>query len=120
MRFLYLKVALSVLSVVACAQNASNLPKSQPPKTWFDPQTGHRIVRISDEPNSASLYFNENAYTADGKGMVYSTPQGISVVDLSIFKTRSVVTGRVRIVNTGRKNQTVYYVKNDDHSLYVT
>ncbi|HEX4748621.1 MAG TPA: oligogalacturonate lyase family protein [Bryobacteraceae bacterium] len=120
MRFRYLKTVLSVFSVVACAQDASNLPKSQPPKTWFDVQTGHRIVRISDEPNSASLYFNGNAYTADGKGMVYSTPNGISVVDLSNFKTRSVVTGRVRIVNTGRKNQTVYYVKNDDHSLYVT
>ncbi len=113
-------VSASLLTALAgFAQEKSNASAANPPKTWIDPDTGHRVIRISDEPNSASLYFNENAYTPDGKEMVYSTPNGISVVDLSTFKTRSVVTGRVRIVNTGRKNQTVYYIKNEDHSLYV-
>jgi oligogalacturonide lyase len=107
-----------LLSPFVIAQQASNPPKT-PPKTWTDPDTGHRVIRISDEPNSASLYFNENAYTPDGKEMVYSTPNGISVVDLASLKTRPVVSGSVRIVNAGRKNQTVYYIKNDDHSLYV-
>ena len=40
---------------------------AEPPKTWIDPDTGHRVVRLTDEPNSASLYFNQNGYTADGK-----------------------------------------------------
>jgi len=26
-----------------------------PPKSWLDPDTGHRIYRLTDEPNSASL-----------------------------------------------------------------
>lgn len=34
-----------------------------PPKSWVDPDTGHRIVRLTDEPGSASLYFNQNAYS---------------------------------------------------------
>ena len=53
-----------------------------PPKTWIDPDTGHRVVRLTDEPNSASLYFNQNGYTADGRKMVYTTPDGISALDL--------------------------------------
>ena len=50
---------------------------AEPPKTWIDPDTGHRVVRLTDEPNSASLYFNQNGYTADGRKMVYTTPEGI-------------------------------------------
>ena len=84
---------------------------ADPPKTWIDPDTGHRVVRLTDEPGSASLYFNQNGYTADGKRLVYTTPAGISVLDLATRKTRSVVNGRVRLIDAGRKNQRVYYIR---------
>lgn len=90
------------------------------PKTWVDPNTGHRVIRLTNEPGSASLYFNVPAFTADGKEMVYTTPDGISVLDLATSKTRPVVRGRVRIVSTGHKTQNVYYMKFEDHSLYAT
>jgi len=89
-----------------------------PPRTWIDPDTGHRIVRLTDEPGSASLYFNQNGYTGDLKKMVYTTPQGISVMDLASHETRPVVTGRVRIVVTGRRTQNVYYIR--DNTVYAT
>jgi oligogalacturonide lyase len=76
-----------------------------------DPDTGHRVVRLTDEPGSASLYFNQNGYTADGKKMVYTTPGGISVLDLESHATKKVVEGRVRVIVTGRKTQQVYYLK---------
>jgi oligogalacturonide lyase len=79
-----------------------------PPKSWIDPDTGHRVLRITDEPNSASLYFNDHAYTSDGKGMVYTTPAGISVVDLQTFRSKAVVKGRVRVIVAGAKTQNVY------------
>jgi oligogalacturonide lyase len=85
--------------------------QTEPPKTWIDPDTGHRIVRLTNEPGSASLYFNQNGYTADGKGMVYTTPEGISVLDLQTHAAKQVVKGRVRIIVTGRKTQNVYYIK---------
>src|SRR6476646_3477706 len=86
---------------------------AEPPKTWIDPDTGHRIVRLTEEPGSASLYFNQNGYTADGKKMVYTTPGGISVLNLETHAAKSVVAGRVRIIVTGRKTQNVYYLKGD-------
>jgi oligogalacturonide lyase len=62
-----------------------------PPKTWVDKDTGHRIWRVSDEPNSGAFYFNVNAYTPDHKQMVYNSPQGIHVLDLATMKTGMLV-----------------------------
>ncbi|MGH9659612.1 MAG: oligogalacturonate lyase family protein, partial [Bryobacteraceae bacterium] len=80
-----------------------------PPESWIDPDTGHRVIRLTTEPGSASLYFNQNGYTADGKRLVFTTPNGISVLDLATRKTRRVVEGRVRMIDAGRRNQRVYY-----------
>ena len=87
--------------------------QSPPPKTWIDPDTGHRVVRLTDEPGSASLYFNQNGYTADNKKLIYTTPNGISVLNLETHATKPVVTGSVKVIVTGRKTQNVYYLKND-------
>ncbi len=81
----------------------------QPPTSWIDPDTGHRVVRLTREPGSASLYFNQNGYTADGKKLVYSTPGGISVLDLATQEARQIVAGRVRLIEAGRKTQRIYY-----------
>ncbi len=94
-----------------CAAALSMAAAQQPPKTWIDPDTGHRVVRLTDEPGSASLYFNQNGYTADGKKMVFTTPAGISVLDLKTYATKAVVAGPVRVIVTGRKTQNVYYIK---------
>jgi oligogalacturonide lyase len=89
-----------------------------PPKSWIDPDTGHRIVRLTDEPGSASLYFNQNGYTASGKKLVYTTRGGISVLDLQTRQTRQVVEGRVRLIDAGRKSERVYYTR--DGAVYST
>lgn len=108
---------LKALSFFAAVSLAAAPPKS-PPKSWVDPDTGHRIIRITDEPGSASLYFNDNAYTSNGKEMVYTTPNGISVLDLKTFASRPVVEGKVRIIVAGFKTQNVYYIK--DGALFAT
>ena len=81
---------------IACLLVISALWAGELPKSWIDPDTGHRVVRLTEEPGSASLYFNQNGYTADGKKLVYTTPDGISVFDLATHKAKPVVKGRVR------------------------
>ncbi|HVS73602.1 MAG TPA: oligogalacturonate lyase family protein [Phycisphaerae bacterium] len=94
-------------------------PAQEPPRTWIDPDTGHRIHRITDEPNSTGFYFNINAYTPDGKTMVYSAPDGIHAVDLPTLKTRLVVPGsNLHAVVVGHKTNTVFFTKTDEHALY--
>jgi oligogalacturonide lyase len=86
------------------------LAADAPPKEWFDPGTGHRIVRLSDEPGSESFYFNVNPFTPDGKKMVFTSPTGIYVIDLATRKIEKVVDGqRLRVIMVGRKTGQVYY-----------
>jgi oligogalacturonide lyase len=94
------------------------LAQDEPPTSWIDPDTGRRVVRLTREPGSASLYFNQNGYTAGGKYLVYSTPAGISVLDLKSQQARQVVAGRVRLIEAGRTSQRVYYIR--EGSLYAT
>ena len=99
-----------LITAVLILPLAAQAPKD-PPKSWIDPDTGHRVVRLTDEPGSASLYFNQNGYSADGKKLVYTTADGISVFDLATTATKPVVKGKVRIIVTGRKSQSVYYTR---------
>lgn len=83
----------------------------EPPREWIDPDTGHRVVRLSDEPGSGSLYFNQNGYTSDGRKLIYTSPNGIHALDLGSRTSKLVVAGRVRVIEAGRKTMNVYYVK---------
>jgi len=81
------------------------------PREWVDPDTGHRVVRLSDEPGSQSLYFHQNAYTPDGTKLVITTPTGLSTIDLKTLAIDKVLDGRVNLIMTGRKSGDAYYVK---------
>jgi oligogalacturonide lyase len=84
--------ALVFLALPFATQAQDGAPTGQlPPKTWVDKDTGHRVWRISDEPNSGAFYFNVNAYTPDHKQMVYNSPEGIRVLDLATMKTSMLV-----------------------------
>lgn len=117
MRFYLTAAGGALLAAGLAAQTGSTpavRPDTQPPpKTWIDPDTGHRVVRLTDEPGSASLYFNQNGYTADGRELLYTTPNGISVLNLATHATKPIVTGNVRVIVTGRKTQNVYYLRGD-------
>ena len=92
--------------------------QEQPPAEWVDPSTGHRIVRLSDEPGSASLYFHQNAYSADGELIVVTKREGLSVINLRTRKNRPLVEGHVSHVVVGRKTRQVFYIKDD--TIYAT
>ncbi|PYS72263.1 MAG: oligogalacturonate lyase [Acidobacteria bacterium] len=94
-------IALGALSVMA-----QDLPRE-----WVDPDTGHRVIRLSDEPGSASLYFHQNAYTPDGEKLIITTPTGLSTINLKTRAIEKVVDGRVNVIITGRKSGDIYYLK---------
>ena len=85
---------------------------------WVEPATGHRVVRLSREAGSASLYFHQNAYSADGRKLVLSTPGGLSTVNLATREIEQVVAGRVGVLVTGRKTGQVYYTR--DGAIFAT
>ena len=92
---------------------------TEPPREWIDPDTGHRVVRLSDEPGTASLYFHQNAYSPDGKKIVVTTPEGISTIELATRRIEPVVTGKVRVIVVGRKSGDVYYSQSVDGKNWI-
>lgn len=104
----------------AAPEAPSAVTGTEPPTAWIDPDTGHRVIRLTREPGSASLYFNENGYTPDGKRMIYTTGSGISLLDLTTYETRQVVKGEVRVIMMGHKTPTLYYLKTQENALYST
>jgi len=93
---------------------------SEPPTEWIDAATGHRVIRLSKEPGSASLYFHQNAYTPQGDKLIISTPGGLSTVNLKTREIELVVPaarygmGSSAGIEVGRKTRNVYYQRNVD------
>ena len=93
---------------------------TEPPTSWIDSDTGHRVVRLTREPGSDSFYFNYNSYTPDGKKMAYSTPGGISVLNLATLEAKQLVTGTAKTIIVGSKTPTLYYTKPTDDPYFST
>jgi oligogalacturonide lyase len=101
----------------------TRLPSAEPPSEWIDPDTGHRVIRLSQEPGSASLYFNQNACTAEGDKMVITTPGGIAAVNLKTREIETLVAKRpgteLKIIEVGRKSRQVYYTEGTGSNVVV-
>jgi oligogalacturonide lyase len=112
---------LAVLRTSAADVPATNAPAStEPPTSWIDPDTGHRIIRLTREPGSDSFYFNVNGYTPDGKRMAYTTPNGVSVLNLETLQATQLVTGPARPIVVAHKTPTLYYTRATKDPFYST
>jgi oligogalacturonide lyase len=88
-----------------------------PPASWVDKDTGHRVIRLTQEAGSSGLYFNVNAYSPDGKLMIYVAPDGLHVLELATLKTRLLVPNSpefaLHAVVVGRKTNSIFFTRAD-------
>jgi len=80
------------------------------PTDWIDPDTGHRVIRLSREDGSQSSYFHQNEFTPDGKKLVFTSPTGLYTVDLQTHAIDQIRAGRSGMICVGRKTGLVYYL----------
>lgn len=78
------------------------------PKKFVDPISGHTILRLSEIDNSRSLYFHDNAFTADSRYMVMDAPSGIALYDFSKHKHQMLIEGRYEVIMVSRKKPICY------------
>jgi len=110
---------LAMMPAFAADVSNTNAPgPAVPPTSWIDPDTGHRVIRLTREPGSDSFYFNVNGYTPDGKRMAYSTPNGISVLNLETLQATQLVTGKARAIVVASKTPTLYYTRATTNQFY--
>jgi oligogalacturonide lyase len=84
------------------------------PTEWIDRDTGHRVIRLSREDGTQSLYFNQNAYTADGKKLIVTTAGGgIATIELATREVKPLVPGPVSVLVAGHQSGDVYYTKRE-------
>jgi oligogalacturonide lyase len=109
MRLKFFTAAISLAAVLAgCA--TSRAAKHETRTEWIDAATGHRVVQLSREPGSESLYFNLNPFTPDGKRMVFGSPSGLATVDLQTHAIEKIVSGeKIRVIMVGRKTGRIYF-----------
>jgi oligogalacturonide lyase len=99
--------------VLLLAGSIAAAAASEAGKEWIDPATGHRVVRLSQEPGSASLYFHQYAYTAGGRKILITTPQGLATVDLANGALDRLAGEGAKPIMAGRKSGQVYYDEGD-------
>jgi oligogalacturonide lyase len=103
-----------VCAIALCARADTTTNQST---EWIDPDTGHRVIRLTREPGSDSFYFNVNGYTPDGKRMAYTTPNGISMLNLDTLQATQLVAGRARPIVVAHKSANLYYTRATDRQF---
>jgi oligogalacturonide lyase len=83
------------------------------PREWIDKDTGHRIIRLSDDDGSSTFYFHQNGYTENGDKLVFSTKTGLSTYNFKTKKIEQIVEGRAGNVIVGKKTRKVFYLKGE-------
>jgi oligogalacturonide lyase len=106
-----LSLLLALLST-GLAARAADLPRE-----WIDPDTGHRIVQLSTEPGSGSLYFTQYGFTAGGTKLLMTRRGGIDLVTLGTWQVEHAYEGPTgRVIQAGRKTGSLFFIK--DNAVY--
>lgn len=100
-----LRSSLVLLTLASTAQAA------EPPIEWIDKETGHRVVRLSTEPGTKSLYFHQNSITPDGRYVIVTAPSGIVSIEIATKKQTLLSPGDDTLLFVGHKTGLVYFAR---------
>jgi oligogalacturonide lyase len=90
------------------------LVQEQPPRDWIDPETGHRVVRLTDDAGGSTLYFHDHAFSPQGDRLIFNTPNGVALVDVAKIGTGE---AKLEIVVSGGRGA---YFARRTREIYVT
>ena len=88
---------------------------SQVPLEWIDDATGHRIVRLSTEPGTRSIYFHQHGITPDGRFVLVEMANGIGVIEIATRRNIRLVEGQARALFVGRKSGLIYFSRGENN-----
>jgi oligogalacturonide lyase len=83
------------------------------PTDWIDPTTGHRVIRLSREDDTASFYFHYNSFPPGGDKIVVTNRWGLATIDLKTLESKQLTFCPSGGAIVGRKTRQVFYVNNN-------
>ena len=90
-----------------------------PSRDWIDKDTDHHVFRLTEEPGSTGLSFNEDAFTADGREMIYTAQDSVYLLDMTPpYATRRLLSGPVKKIVMGKNGPIAYFMLAKDPNLY--
>src|SRR5439155_17568745 len=119
LRFGVMRTWLLAASLLAAGSVLSS--QTSLPKEWIDADTGHRVVRLTDDAGGSTLYFHDNAFSPQGDKLMFNTPGGIAVLDVPAIGTdkarAEVVAAPARNGYFARRAREIYYNGSGDGSI---
>ncbi len=109
-------------TVSSLGQDASNAPSTSAkiiPYNWIDADNGYHVIRLTNEPGSKALDSRRNAFTPDGKDMVYLSDLGLHIINLATRKDKLIVHGHIDSLAVGTKTRRVFFSRGSNIYLYV-
>ena len=103
----------AALAAPIYAHREAGQPRARPPTEWIDPATGHRVIRLSTEAGTRSMYFHQNSVTPDGRFVITEGTAGIVAIEIATRKNKLIVPGKVRALFVGRKTGLVYFSQSE-------
>jgi len=116
-------VLMVALLLPTLAAQKTHAPTPTQSNTWIDAATGHRVIRLTSEPNSSDLYFNNNAFTSDGQ-MIYGVfdpvteTSAIYALNLTTFQSKQLVAAPTWSGVVAHKSPVVYFTRPKDTGIY--
>src|SRR5688572_13243620 len=104
----------ALLFALWTAIGAGAAPAGEPPREWLDAATGHRVVRLSTQPGTRSIYFHQNSVTPDGRFVLVEMADGLGVIEIATRRNIRLVEGKVRALFVGRKTGLVYFSRGEN------
>jgi oligogalacturonide lyase len=84
------------------------------PSDWIDPATGHRVVRLSEQAGTRSIYFHQNSITPDGRFILVEMKDGVGVIEIATRRNTRLVEGKARALFVGRKTGLIYFSRGEN------
>jgi oligogalacturonide lyase len=113
-----MRIMMSVFAILLTA-GACVYAQTDIPTEWIDPDTGHRIIRLSREDGSRSSYFHQNEFTPDGRKLVFTAPSGLYTVDLQTRAIEQIRERRTWLICVGRKTGRAFYISRGDQGMAI-
>jgi oligogalacturonide lyase len=108
-----------ILLVILLHMGQRALAADPAPTEWIEPETRHRVIRLSREPGTTKLYFHQNAFTAGGDKMLVTTRQGLATIALANPREPElVVEGRATQSVVAPKSRQVFYTR--ENTIFAT